>query len=161
METEVIITEMYRGVKGEFRDGAIAYLTLAGSSCTCPHVPGTLCRHMHALLPAYQQRKWRLAEENRGRWSAELYAQIGISPRIFFPPEIDWNQYPDEDMVYVRNVQRGHLFIFRDGAHLWVGKDHPEGRTKCSLCGTRDCRHYEMIIDEVFNLTGEKRQEVA
>lgn len=148
METEVIITEMDRGVKGEFRDGAIAYLTLAGSSCTCPHVPGTLCRHMHALLPAYQQRKWRLAEENRGRWSAELYAQIGINPRIFSPPAIDWAQYPGEDFVYIP-IQGGHLFIFRDGAFLWVGSRHPYGGTACSVCGSRFCPHWAEATAEL------------
>jgi len=154
---ELNVVDLIDGVEATFLDGHRTTLTFNGSACTCNRASGAPCGHIRALVPAYQRRKWALAEAMIQSWGPAFYKRIGIDPRIFFPPEIDWRKYPGEDLVYVRNVQRGHLFIFRDGAHLWVGKEHPEGRTKCSVCGTRDCRHYEEVVEELRVIAGESQ----
>jgi len=158
---ELNVIKLADGVEATFLDGHRATLTVKGSSCTCNRSSGVPCGHIRALIPAYNKRKWELAESMVRSWGPSFYKNIRIDPRIFFPPEIDWNQYPDEDMVYVRHVQSGYLFIFRDGAHLWVGKEHPEGRTKCSLCGTRDCRHYEEVVAELRVIAGDSQTVAA
>lgn len=138
------------GIEHTFPDGYRARLTIYGISCTCGRKSGVPCEHVKALLPAYTLRKWVLAEENRRSWGRGIYQQIGIDDRIFIPPTVDWaREYRGEPFVWLDDVQEGRLFLFPDGASIWIGRAHPLGRTDCSLCGTRDCRHYQLIDEDL------------
>jgi hypothetical protein len=142
------VIELSNGIQARFSDGARATLTLEGVSCTCLGRQGLPCSHIRAALPFYARRKWVIAEASRGSWGPRKYEAIGIDPRIFYPPPVDWRQNQGEPFVYLR-IMKGFLFVFPDGAFFWLGKAHPEGWTKCSSCGTRACRHVEEALAEM------------
>jgi len=142
------ITELGNGIIAKFPDGHQATLTLDGAACDCfARNGGTPCDHIRAALPAYERRKWILAEANRDNWGPTLYRRIGIDPQIFFPVTVNWARHGDDSFVY-QEVQDGHLFVFRDGAFFWVSSKHPFGRTACSMCRTRDCSHVAEALIE-------------
>jgi hypothetical protein len=142
------VIEVSNGIEARFSDGARVTLTTEGVRCTCLGREGLPCSHIRAALPFYARRKWAIAEASRNCWGPRKYESIGIDPRIFYPPPVDWRQNPGEPFVYLK-IMKGLLFVFPDGAFFWLGKAHPEGRTKCSLCGTRDCRHVQEALGEL------------
>ena len=138
------ITEIQNGIEARFPDGHCAMLTIDGMRCTCGNRP--LCQHVREAIPAYKARKWALAEANQRAWGKEKYRRIGIDAQIFYPPKVVWHETDGE---WVRmSVQSGQLYIFRDGASLWISEKHPLGGTACSECGTRDCQHWQMATSE-------------
>ncbi len=148
--TPVRIDEFATYLEARFADGTTVTLGFDGQRRTCLcREPD--CRHLRALLPAYTAFKWRRAEANRNAWGPTMYRNLHIDPKIFYPAAVDWACFPDEDVVRVE-VRNGRSYEFRDGyvyqfrrdgAYLAILATHPDGGTKCSLCGTRSCRHWQ------------------
>jgi hypothetical protein len=148
MLTPVAITERERGIEARYADGHIARITFDGKQCSCGIRPwGVLCPHLAAALPAYIAWKWRMLDSSDNYHSPAFLQSVGVDPRIFNRPRLDWSQYPEEEVLWVQ-LRTGRLFLWRDGAQLAVIDEHPDGGTKCMACGTRTCRHWDQARAE-------------
>jgi len=147
MKPEHII-ELSDGIEAIFSDGARITLALEGTS-ECTVCRSNRCRHFREAVPYFARRKWALAEDNVNRWGPSLYKRYGFDPRIFFRPgeggsgRIEW--LGDCDMLIWR-MPRGYIATFRDGGHIYVGSDHPDGQTRCLKCHKRGCEHYQRAV---------------
>jgi hypothetical protein len=158
MDTPTRITELSNGLEATYADGAVVKLTIDGATrCTVCH--DAQCEHARAAYPAYIARKWRLAEHNRECWGRVIYHSLNIDPRIFFPPEQLFeatDEPPRLGPVAVfppMDVRGGQLYGFPDGAYLAVLSEHPDGGTQCSLCHSRECRHWATVRELSAELT--------
>ena len=148
------VVDIPLGIKADLSDGAIVTMTVEGALCS--RCLMNLCRHTRAALPAYEKRKWVLAEANARTWGPGMYASIGIDPRIFNRPgEMPYGpllperwSWGDLDMMMFE-VDGGFLATFRDGGHLWISERHPLGGTKCLQCGHYKCAHWDRAREEI------------
>lgn len=153
------IIELERGIEATFEDGHTASLSFNGKTCTCCERQGMyFCPHIAGALAAYKDWKWRKVDGNETLQGVLFCRSVGIDPRIFNPPTVDWRKLdPDTYLVWRRlwGRQSGWLFQFYDGAFFALVDEHPDGMTKCSLCRVRDCRHVRDALEQL------KRAETA
>ncbi len=148
--------ELADGVQAEYADGVRATITLQGAA-ECPRCRSVRCEHLLGLLPAFRRRRWLLAEENAERWGPRLFREVGFNPAIWFPAAVDWSRYAPGEPFVLRRLRVyvlggnvcGWQALFRDGAALFICAEHPFGRTRCTACGARDCRHYAAVAAEL------------